>query len=88
MDTTKTKYRHIGTLGATAAGKLIYSYLSDLSGKKGKVQISTREISRTIAISKKAVSRNLHRLQKGGYIEIKPVYHPDGGRTANLYEIR
>jgi len=88
MDETKTKYRLIGTLDTTASAKLLYSYLSDLAGKKGKVQISTREISRTIAISRKAVSANLHRLQKGGYIDIKLVCHPDGGRTANLYIIR
>ena len=83
-----SKYKLCGGVDSTVAGKLLYLILDELADKNGEIIISQRKISAALHISKGAVSRNLHRLREGGYIEILPQYHHDGGRAANKYRIK
>jgi len=65
-----------------------YHILDELGGKKGEVIIPQKKISDALHISKGTISRNLRRLRDGGYIDIHPTYHSDGGRAANKYRMR
>ncbi len=82
------KYRLCGEVDVTVTGKLLYLILGELANSSGEVIIPQRKISGALHISKGAVSRNLRRLRDGGYIDIFPQYHSDGGRAANKYRIR
>ena len=82
-----TKYRLAGQVGSTISGKLLYLMLLDLTEPSGKVQLSQRRISESLGISKGTVSKNFHRLKRDGHINIIPVYHKDGGRAANVFEV-
>ena len=84
-----SKYKICGGIDTTITGKLIYLVLNDLANRNGEAVIPQRRISDALHISKKAVSRNLRRLESGGYIIILPQYRSDdGGRSANKYIIR
>lgn len=85
---TMLKYKVIGSLAVPPNGKLIYSLLTDNADENGELQISIKEIGRSIGISRRAVSNNLHCLGKSGFIRAIPQYHPDGGRAANKYIVR
>jgi len=78
-----TKYRMIGQLDSTISGKLLYLLLLDTVDTQNKIQLSQRRIAGALGISQGTVSRNFHRLKRGGYIDIVPQYHDDGGRAAN-----
>jgi len=82
------KYKICGEVDATATGKLLYLILDELANKNGEIAIPQRKISDALRISKGTVSRNLRRLRDGGYIDIHPQYHSDGGRAANKYIVR
>ena len=83
------RFKVCGEMDATITGKLIYLVLNDLANRNGEVDIPQRRISDALHISKKAVSRNLRRLESGGYIIILPQYRSDdGGRSANKYTIK
>ena len=83
-----TKYKLCGEVDAPVTGKLLYLILGELADKNGEVMIPQRKISGALHISKGTVSRNLRRLSDGGYIEVHPTYHGDGGRAANKYRIK
>ena len=87
MEDYALKYRLAGNLDTTITGKYLYTLLCDLSGKKGRIQISIRVMSETLNISRTAVSKNLHRLEDGGYIKIRNISDSDGTRKANEYTI-
>jgi predicted ArsR family transcriptional regulator len=82
------KFKLCGDIDATVTGKLLYLVLTELADRNGELIIPQRKVSAALRISKGAVSRNLRRLQSGGYIGIFPQYHSDGGRTANKYKIK
>ena len=82
------KYKICGEVDATATGKLLYLILNELANRNSEITISQRKISDALHISKGAVSRNLRRLRDGGYIDIHPQYHNDGGRAANKYIVK
>lgn len=82
------KLKFAGTLKTTISGKLIYTYLCELSEETGKIQIPIKDISRTLKIGENTVRRNLHRLKEKGYIGIRKIYHDDGGRAPNIYIIK
>lgn len=82
------KYKLTGTLKTTIAGKLIYGLLCDLADLDGKVQVPVKKISYTLSISENTVRRNLHKLEEKGYIDIRKIYHDDGGRAPNIYIIK
>ena len=79
--------RICGTVKSTASGKLIYGLLLENAGTDG-VSISVRQMGRTLGISKTAVRANIKRLVESGCVSAFPRYHSDGGRAANLYQIR
>ena len=82
------KYKLCGEINSTVIGKLLYLILEELANRNGEIIIPQRKISDTLQISKGAVSSNLHRLRDGGYIEIYPQYHSDGGRGPNKYKVK
>ena len=79
--------RLCGMVEAPASGKLIYGLLLENAGMDG-ARISVRQMGRTLGISGSAVRANIKRLKAGGYLSAFPQYHSDGGRAANLYQIR
>ena len=83
-----SKFKMCGEVDATVTGKLLYLILDELANKNGEVIIPQRKISDALHISKGTVSRNLRRLRDGGYIDVHPQYHSDGGRAANKYVIK
>lgn len=83
-----SKFKLCGEVDATVTGKLLYLVLDKLANRNGEVIISQRKISDALHISKGSVSRNLRRLQDGGYIDVFPQYHSDGGRAANKYILK
>ena len=88
MNDVKLKYKAIGSLAVPANGKLIYSMLLDNADEKGELQISMKEISKSLRIGRKSVSNNLRRIEKTGCIRVIPRFHTDGGRAANKYIVR
>ena len=82
------KYKLCGEIDSTVIGKLMYLILNELANRNGEIIIPQRKISDTLHISKAAVSKNLRRLRDGGYIDIYPQYHSDGGRAANKYKVK
>lgn len=82
-----SKFKPCGEVESTISGKLLYLILTELANNNGEVVIPQRKISDALHISKGTVSRNLRRLRDGGYIEIYPTHHSDGGRAANKYRI-
>ena len=83
-----TKFKFCGEVDATITGKLLYLVLDELANKNGEIIIPHRKIADALRISKGTVSRNLHRLRDGGYIDIQAQYHSDGGRAASKYMIK
>ena len=83
-----SKYRLCGDVDVTITGKLLYIMLYEIANKNGEIIIPQRKISDALHISKGTVSRNLRLLRDGGYIDIYPTHHNDGGRAANRYKIR
>ena len=61
-----TKYRMIGQLDSTISGKLLYLLLLDTVDTQNKIQLSQRRIAGALGISQGTVSRNFHRLKRGG----------------------
>jgi DNA-binding MarR family transcriptional regulator len=82
------KYKICGEIYTTITGKLLYLILDELANRNGEIVIPQRKLSDALQISKGTVSRNLRRLRNGGYIDIQPQYHNDGGRAANKYKIK
>ena len=79
--------RLCGTVKVPASGKLVYGLLLENAGADG-ARISARQMGRVLGISSSAVRANIKRLKAGGYIAAFPQFHSDGGRAANLYQIR
>jgi len=82
------KYKLCGEIDSTVIGKLMYLILNELANRNGEIIIPQRKICDALRISKGTISRNLRRLRDGGYIDIQPQYHSDGGRAANKYRIK
>jgi DNA-binding MarR family transcriptional regulator len=82
-----TKYRMAGGLEAGVSCKLLYLVLLDLIDDKNKAVIPQRRISEALGMSKRTVSKNLRRLQDGGYILIEPQFSEYGGRMPNKYSV-
>ncbi len=84
-----TRYKLISKIHTSAAAKLIYCYLLDLSGGRHRaVTISTRTVAGDVGLSRSATSRNLHRLRQSGMIGIVSRYTEDGGRLSNEYTLK
>jgi Mn-dependent DtxR family transcriptional regulator len=71
----------------TASGKLLYLVLLDVIDDKNKTVIPQKRISEALGMNRKTVSKNLRRLQKGGYIVIEETYNEYGGRMPNRYSV-
>ena len=71
----------------TPAAKLLYVYLSDITERRNSVTISVKKLASGIGISRSAVRRSLHRLERLGMIGIMPRYTADGGRLSNKYTL-
>ncbi len=82
------KYKLCGEVTTSISGKLLYLILMDITDENNTVSIPQRRISEVLDISKGTVSRNLRKLRDGGYINIIPQYHGDGGRAANKYILK
>jgi DNA-binding MarR family transcriptional regulator len=82
-----SKFKLCSEVKTTATGKLLYLLLVEIANRNGKIIIPQRRISNALHISKGTVSRNLRCLRDGGYLEIYPQYHSDGGRAANKYYV-
>jgi predicted ArsR family transcriptional regulator len=50
--------------------------------------MSSRKIAAVIGVSRSAVSRNMHLLERSGLIDISPQFTIDDGRTANKYILK
>ena len=83
-----SKFKLCGEIDTTVTGKLLYLILDELANKNGEIIIQQRKISDAVHITKGTISRNLRRLRDGGYIDIYPTYHSDGGRAANKYIVK
>ncbi len=83
-----SKFKPCGDIDTTVTGKLLYLILDELANRNGEIIIPQRKISEALHISKGTVSRNLCRLRDGGYIDVYPTYHSDGGRAANKYIVK
>jgi DNA-binding GntR family transcriptional regulator len=84
-----TRYKLLAKHRTSAAAKLLYCYLLDLSGNYHRnTAVSVRTISRDVGISRSTVRRNLHRLGQLGVLGISPRYTDDGGRLSNEYTLR
>ena len=82
------KYKPCGAVDTTISGKLLYLILTDICNKNSEITIPQRRIGEALKISKSTVSKNLHRLEDGGYIDIVTQYNNYGGRAPNKYIIR
>ena len=67
--------------------KLLLLMLRDITDERNQITIPQRRIAEAIGMSKGAVSRNLHRLERAGAITIEPLYSEYGGRLPNRYRI-
>jgi DNA-binding MarR family transcriptional regulator len=81
------RYRTAGGLAIPASGKLLYLVLLDVIGDRNEVVISQRRIGEILGMNRKTVSRNLRRLQEGGYIAIEETHSEYGGRMPNRYYV-
>ncbi len=88
MNGSMMKYKIAGNLKTTISGKYIYTLLSEISTETGKIQISTKKISRILKISQSTVRRSLKRLKENNYILIQEKFDDDGTRKANEYIIK
>jgi len=82
------KYKICKMMELTAASKLIYCYLLDITNENQECSISIGKIGKQLGLSKRAVSCNLHRLEEYGYLHIIPQKNVDGGRSVNNYVLR
>lgn len=82
------RYKLCGEVNTSISGKLLYLILIDVTDENNAVSIPQRRISEVLGISKGTVSRNLRKLRDGGYINVVPQYHSDGGRAANKYILK
>ena len=82
------KYRMCGAMEVPPSAKLVYLMLLELGGPKGKVMVPHRQLAATMGIACGTVGQNLRRLEKAGYIAVRPQYSIYGGRLPNLYILR
>jgi predicted ArsR family transcriptional regulator len=82
-----TRYRFIAGLPVPAGAKLIYCYLLDVSDGRG-IAISVRKLGKCVGLSRSAIRRNLHRLERLEMLDIAPRYSDDGGRLSNQYKLK
>jgi len=82
------RYKLCGEVNTSISGKLLFLILMDITDENNAVSIPQRRISEVLGISKVTVSRNLRKLRDGGYINVIPQYHSDGGRAANKYILK
>ena len=83
-----SKYRLSAGMNTTSSGKLIYLLLLEIIDTNNQVIVSQKQISQTLGLSKGTVSQTLQKLDKDGYIRIKPQFNEYGGQLPNRYEIR
>ena len=84
-----TRYRLCASLHATAAAKLLYCYLLDMSGgRHNSMAISIKNLAKSVGLSRSATSHNLNRLKRLDMIGIVPRYSEDDGRLFNQYMIK
>jgi DNA-binding MarR family transcriptional regulator len=68
--------------------KLLLLILRDITDDRNEIVVPQRYIAEAIGMSKSAVGRNLHRLERAGAITIVPLYSEYGGRLPNRYILR
>ena len=68
--------------------KLLLLMLRDITDEHDQIIIPQRRIAEAIGMTRKTVSRNLHRLERAGAIAIEPLYSEYGGRLPNNYRLR
>ncbi|MCL2299053.1 MAG: helix-turn-helix domain-containing protein [Firmicutes bacterium] len=80
-------YRPCATATPVTA-KLLLLVLRDITDDYDQIIIPQRRIAEAIGMSRSAVGRNLHRLERAGAITIEPLYSEYGGRLPNKYRLR
>ena len=68
--------------------KLLLIMLRDITDDRDQITIPQRRIAEAIGMTRGAVSRNLHRLERAGAIAIEPQYSEYGGRLPNRYILK
>ena len=72
---------------APVTAKLLLLMLRDITDDRDQIIIPQRRIAEAIGMTRKTVSRNLHRLEQAGAIAIEPLYNEYGGRLPNKYRL-
>ncbi|MCL2299144.1 MAG: helix-turn-helix domain-containing protein [Firmicutes bacterium] len=72
---------------APVTAKLLLLMLRDITDDRDQIIIPQRRIAEAIGMTRKTVSRNLHRLEQAGAITIEPLYSEYGGRLPNKYRL-
>ena len=67
--------------------KLLLLILRDITDDRDQIVIPQRRIAEAIGMTRKTVSRNLHRLERAGAITIEPLHSEYGGRLPNRYRL-
>ena len=80
------KYTPCGAVKPVTA-KLLLLMLRDITDERDQIIIPQRRIAEAIGMSRSAVGRNLHRLERAGAITIEPLYSEYGGRLPNKYKL-
>jgi len=68
--------------------KLLLLMLREITDDRDTIIVPQRHIAEAIGMSKSAVGRNLHRLERAGAIAIEPLYSEYGGRLPNKYRLK
>ena len=82
------KYTMCGKIKAPISARLIYLVMLDMADDNGSVVIPQRKICNILNLAKSTVSRNLRKMQKHGYMEIKARYNEYGGQSPNEYIVK
>ena len=67
--------------------KMVCLYLHDRANKDGESWYAIGSIARDLHLSRSTVKRAIQDLLRLGWIEKRPRYRENGGRTSNLYRI-
>lgn len=80
--------RAVTDLRVTPALLRTLALIGTYGDKDGWCFPSLRLLGTTLAVSPQAISKNILRLVELGYLEVRPRYRKDGGRTSNEIRLR
>ena len=76
-----------GDQALSPRAKMVCLYLHDRANKDGESWYAIGSIARDLHLSRSTVKRAIQDLLRLGWIEKRPRYRENGGRTSNLYRI-